>query len=137
VGSATRILADYAHVRYAQLKRDFIDIQALSSGRPDQLRIDSGSEVHGGLEYVLSTLARPLALRGGAWFDPDHAVRYVPTPANDPIDQVLRVTLPGGENLVHYTFGAGIALTDRLELNAGADLSKRTTAVTASGVLRF
>lgn len=137
VGSATRILADYARVRYAQLKSDFIDIQALSSGRPDQLRIDSGSEVHGGVEYVLANLARPLALRGGAWFDPDHAVRYVPTAANDGIDQVLRVTLPGGENLVHYTFGAGVALTDRIELNAGADLSKRTTAVTASGVLRF
>ncbi len=137
VGSAARVLADYAYVRYAQLKRDFIDIQALSSGRPDRLRIDSGSEVHGGLEYVLTGLTRPLALRGGAWFDPDHAVRYVPTAANDAVDQLLRVTLPGGENLVHDTFGAGVTLTDRLEVNAGADLSWRTTAVTASGVLRF
>ncbi|MFN7981962.1 MAG: outer membrane protein transport protein [Vicinamibacterales bacterium] len=136
-GPAARILVDYARVQYAQLKRDFIDIQALSSGRPDQLRTDSGNEVHGGVEYVLAGLARPLALRGGAWFDPDHAVRYEPTPANDAIDQVLRVTLPGGENLVHYTLGAGVAMNERLELNAGADLSRRTTAVTVSGVFRF
>jgi long-subunit fatty acid transport protein len=137
VGSNVRVLGDYARVQYSQLKKDFIDIQSLSSGRQNQLRIDSGNEVHGGVEYVLLDLPKPMALRAGAWFDPDHAVRYVPTAANDALDVLLRATLPGGQNLVHYTFGAGVALTNRIEFNAGADLSRRTTYVTASGVVRF
>ena len=137
IRSTVRVLADYTRVQYSQLKKDFIDIQALSSGRQDQLRIDNGNEVHGGVEYVLLGLPKPTALRVGAWFDPDHAVRYIPTAANDAVDVLLRATLPGGENLVHYTFGAGVALTNRIEFNAGADLSRRTTYVTASGVVRF
>ena len=46
-----------------------------------------------------------------AWFDPDHAVRYVPTPQNDVLDIRLAATLPGGSNLVHYTFGGGLAFS--------------------------
>jgi long-subunit fatty acid transport protein len=137
VNELFRIVADYDRVQYSQLKEDFINIQALSSGRQDQLRIDSGNEVHGGFEYALLNLPRPVALRGGAWFDPDHAVRYEPTAANDSLDQLLQATLPGGSNLVHYTFGAGVALPHRIELNAGADLSSRTRYLTVSGVVRF
>lgn len=136
VGSL-RALADYVFVRYAQLKHDFIDIQSLASGRPQQLRIPNAHEIHGGVEYVLSGLSRPVALRGGSWLDPDHAVRYEPTADNDDVDALLRATLPGGENLVHYTLGAGVALTDHLEMNTGADVSRRTASVTASAVWRF
>ena len=93
-----------------------------------------------GLLYVRYQLSRSRieeAVRGGAWFDPDHAVRYEPTAANDSLDVLLKATLPGGENLVHYSFGGGIAATNRLELNAAADISTRTTYLTASAVFRF
>lgn len=138
-GENVRVVADYDRVLYGQLKADFIDIQALSSGRQDQLRVDDANEVHGGIEYQLlrSGDARPLAFRAGVWFDPAHAPRYVPTPQHDELDVLLSAALPGGPDLVHYTFGVGALFLDGLELNGAADVSSRTTAVTASIVLRF
>jgi long-subunit fatty acid transport protein len=132
-----RVVADYDRVRYSQLKKDFVDFQAISSGRVDQLRIDDGHEVHVGLEYLLLGAVKPLAFRAGAWFDPDHAVRYVPTSAADRTDVLLSATLPGGKNLVHGTFGAGVAVSRWLEVNAAADFSSQTTYATASAVVRF
>jgi long-chain fatty acid transport protein len=138
-GENLRVLVDYDRVQYSQLKHDFIDIQSLSSGRQDQIRVDDGNEVHGGVEYQLlrSGDAKPLAFRAGAWFDPAHAPKYISTPAHDELDVLLGAALPGGSNLVHYAFGAGVLLINSVELNGAADLSSRTTSVTASVVVRF
>ena len=65
-----RLLADYDRVQYSQLKEDFINMQAVSSGRSDQLHIDDGNELHGGFEYLLLNLPKPLAIRGGIWSIP-------------------------------------------------------------------
>ncbi len=73
-----------------------------------------------------------VALRGGAWWDP-----YEPTAANDPTDLLYSATLPGGDDVVHYTVGGGIVLSNNIEVNGGADWSKRTTAITVSAVVRF
>jgi long-subunit fatty acid transport protein len=137
ISESLRVLADYSRVQYSQLKDDFVDFQAISTDRSEQLRIEDGNEVHVGVEYVLLNLRVPLALRGGAWYDPDHAVRYEPTPQNDSVDMLMSATLPGGVNLVHYSFGAGIVLANRFEVNAAADVSSRTTYVTTSAVVRF
>jgi long-subunit fatty acid transport protein len=137
VSQTLRVVLDYDRVRYSQLKEDFVDIQALASGRPDQLAIDDGNEWHGGVEYQFLDWPKPFAVRGGVWFDPDHSIRYEATPANDRLDALYSATLPGGDDLVHYTAGGGIVLTSRIELNAGADFSSRTTYVTASAVFRF
>ena len=134
---SVRVVADYDRVRYSELKEDFADIQAIASGRPDQLKIDDADEFHGGVEYVFLQAAKPFALRAGLWWDPDHSIRYEPTAAGDSIDLLYSATLPGGEDVMHYTFGGGIAITGNVEINAGADFSKRTTAVTASAVVRF
>lgn len=137
VSQSLRVLFDYDRVQYSQLKEDFVNIQALASGRPDQLRIDDGNELHGGVEYVFLQAPKPFALRAGAWFDPDHSIRYEPTPANDRLDALYSATLPGGDDLVHFTFGGGIVFSNHVEVNAGADVSSRTTAVTGSAVVRF
>lgn len=139
---ALRVLADYTRVQYSQLKQDFIDIQALVSGRPDRLRIDDGNELHGGLEVFLlkwrgRRLARPIMLRTGAWLDPDHSVRYEPTSAGDPLDILMTATLPGGKDVVHYSFGGGVVLSRRVEMNGAVDVSSRSTFVTTSAVVRF
>lgn len=137
LSQSLRVLADYDRVQYAQLEQDFIEIQALASGRPDQLNVDNGNEVHAGVEYQFLQAPKPFALRAGAWLDPDHSVRYVPTPALDRLDLLYQATLPGGDDVVHYTFGGGIVLSPHIEVNAGADFSSRTTYVTASAVVRF
>jgi long-subunit fatty acid transport protein len=133
-----RALGDYDFVRYSQIKRDFIDFQAISSNRADQIVVDDAHELHGGVEYLLLRWANlPLAFRGGLWRDPSHAPRYVPTPQHDELDVLLSATLPGTTDLVHYTFGAGVVVGGRVELNGAADLSSRTRYVTTSAVVRF
>jgi long-subunit fatty acid transport protein len=132
----TRVLVDYDRVQYSQLMDDFIQFQSLASGRGDQLRLNDGDELHGGVEIRVPKVSFPLAVRGGLWYDPDHAVRYQPTAANDATDALFSSTLPGGESVVHYTFGAGVNLIDRVEVNGAADLSSRTKYATLSVVIR-
>jgi long-subunit fatty acid transport protein len=133
---AWRVLADYDYVRYAQLKADFLDFQAIASNRADRVRIDNAHEWHGGLEYQRLNGRVPIALRGGLWYDPDHTPRYVTAGTPDEEDVLLAATLPGGHNLVHYTFGLGV-LVAGVEINGGADLSSETDYATVSAVFRF
>ncbi len=146
VGEALRLLADFDFVAYSQLKRDFIDFQAISSGRQNQIVLDNGKEWHGGVEYTLrrpdhSPLKgpdhSPLLFRGGLWRDPAHAPQYVPTAQHDELDVLLAATLPGGRDLVHYTVGGGVALTNGVEFDVAADHSSLTTAATASVVVHW
>lgn len=132
-----RVLVDYNRVSYSQLKKDFLDFQGIASGRPEQLVLEDGNELHGGIEYVFLKAPLPLAVRGGFWTDPDHVVRYVPTTAHDETDTLYQAALPGGETQVHYTAGLGVAASSWLEINGAADISKRTKYVTLSTVFRF
>jgi hypothetical protein len=132
-----RVLFDYDRVQYSQVKADFIDFQAIASGRSSRLSVADADEVHGGVEYRTVVHGRPFAWRTGAWFDPDHSVRYTPTAAMDEFDALLSASLRQGKNLVHYTGGIGIGLPGRTVFDAAADLSARTRAVTASFLVRF
>ncbi|HYN06969.1 MAG TPA: outer membrane protein transport protein [Vicinamibacterales bacterium] len=132
-----RVVVDYDRIQYAQLLDDFIKFQSLISKRPERMVLDDGNELHVGAEYLLPNAPIPLALRAGFWHDPDHVVRYDPTPAMDDIDKFFVATLPGGESQAHYTFGAGLAPTRWLELNGAADLAAKTKYVTFSVVIRY
>jgi long-subunit fatty acid transport protein len=129
------IAIDYTYVDYDALKADYLDMQTFN--RPEQFLIESGSEVHGGLEYVFTSAPALPALRLGLWFDPAHAVRYQRTAANDAFDERYAATLRGSEDLVHYTAGIGLALSSRFELNVGADFAPDRTTVASSVILRF
>jgi hypothetical protein len=132
-----RVLVDYNRVSYSQLKKDFLDFQGIATGRPEQLVLEDGNELHTGFEYVFLKAPLPLAFRGGFWVDPDHVVRYVPTAAHDETDTLYQAVLPGGETLMHYTGGIGVAASSWLEINGAADISERTKYVTLSTVFRF
>ena len=47
-----RVLVDYDRVSYSQLKEDFLYFQGIASGRPEQLVLEDGNELHAGFEYV-------------------------------------------------------------------------------------
>ena len=132
-----RVLVDYNRVRYSQLKQDFLEFQSLASGRPEQLRLEDGNELHAGFEYVFLKAPLPLAARGGFWIDPDHVVRYTATAARDETDALYLATLPGGDTEVHITGGLGVAPSSWFELNVAFDISGRTKYATLSTVVRF
>ena len=128
---------DYDRVQYSRLKEDFITFQAISTGTQEQLQISDGNEVHFGAEYVFAQVPHTPAVRGGIWYDPGHAVRYISDNSNSPTDVRMKATLPGGEDLVHYCLGFGIPLSSAFEFNIGADVSKERRYVSASFVARL
>ena len=67
----------------------------------------------------------PLALRGGFWHDPDHTVRYDPSPALDDIDRLFRPPCPAAPRRPTTPSGPdlGVAARTWLEINGAADLS--------------
>jgi hypothetical protein len=119
------------------LKRDFIDFQAISSGREDQLQIDDTNEFHVGVEWVVTRWPLTPGLRAGLWLDPAHSVRYVSDGTSDASDLRYQFILPGADDLWHYTFGVGLPVSRRFEISAGADLTKRSAYASASIVVRF
>ena len=137
VTDTVTVAADYVRVSHSSLKRDFINLQAISTGREDQLEISDANEFHVGAEWVVTRWALTPGLRAGLWFDPDHTVRYVPSGANDATDARFQFILPGGEDLWHYTFGVGLPVSRRFEISAAADLTKRTAYASTSIVVRF
>jgi len=105
-----------------------------ATGRLDRFRIDDALEAHLGIEYVLRR-RWPLALRLGAWHDPDHQLRFDGSSTRPPNDRFAPRFLPG-EDEIHLTGGLGLALK-RLQIDLGGDFSDRADVVSLSGVYRF
>ncbi len=134
---AVTITAEYTFVQYTALKDDYIDVQARPSNRQDQFQIDDGHEFHVGLEYVFAGVRLTPAVRAGYWYDPAHAVFYVPTAAHDTTDERFAAYAPGTDALSHVTFGAGLPVNEHFEVNGGVDLSSRRKFYSILAVVRF
>lgn len=126
---------DYAVVEYSALVDDYVTMQAFR--RPQSFVLEDAHELHGGIEYVLVNAPGMPALRAGVWWDPDHAVRYVPSAANDAFDIRYRATLPGGRDLLHYTAGVGVAVNSTIEVNVAADFTSLRRTFSSSLIYRF
>ena len=131
------LTADYTFVRYSDLERDYLSLQATHSGRASQFSIDDGHEIHAGAEYQWLEVRTAPSLRGGIWFDPNHSVNYQETTARDLKDERYSAYFVNGSSLWHYTFGGGVSLNPRLDLNVAADLSSRMRTLSLSTVVRF
>ena len=134
---AVAITTEYTRVQYASLVDDFVTSQARANGRQDQFFIENGNELHAGVEYVFVTVPKTPAIRFGAWYDPDHSVQFRASSANDSFDERLGIALSQGEAVVHYTFGAGVSVSQRLEINGAGDITSRSRVFSASAVVRF
>lgn len=96
----------------------------------ERFEISDADELHLGVEYVLLKLRTPLVLRGGAWTDPDHQLRF----NGEPTD-AFTVRYRAGDDVVHLTGGLGLVLKDgRFQLDLAFDTSDRADIVTISAV---
>jgi long-chain fatty acid transport protein len=127
---------DYDRVVYSRLVKDFISFQ-VDPAIVGRVLISDGNEAHFGVEYTLTSVAHTPTIRAGAWFDPDHAVRYLTDSTNSSDDVRLKATFPGGASIWHYCVGVGVPLSRNFEVNAGADLASARRYVAASIVARF
>jgi long-subunit fatty acid transport protein len=125
------------YVDYKALTDDYIAIQAGPSGRQARFVIDANNQVHAGVEYVLTTLPKTPGIRLGYWLDPAHSIVYEAPSTPDLTDSRFAAYLPPETALHHFTFGAGLPISDKLELNIAADLSARRKFYSGLAVLRF
>jgi long-chain fatty acid transport protein len=100
-----------------------------SIGLDDQT-IDDADELHFGAEYAFLEMTPVIAVRLGAWLDPDHQMYAV---VDDPYMQAV---LPQGDDEWHYTAGLGFA-TRRFQVDLAADLSDRVNTVSLSAIYNF
>ncbi|MCM2255713.1 MAG: outer membrane protein transport protein [Vicinamibacteria bacterium] len=96
--------------------------------------VDDGTEVHVGLEYVFAGMSRPVALRAGAWLEPDSRIRYIGDPNQSGSDSVQ---FRAGEDEWHVAFGLGWVLSPKFQIDAAGDIADRTKVGTVSAVVRF
>jgi long-chain fatty acid transport protein len=132
------IVADYSRVQYSSLMNDFVTIVVGPDGQPDHFPISDGNEMHFGLEYVATRLKATPAIRVGAWYDPAHAIRFVPSAQLNPyFNDLFSAALSGGKSLVHYTGGLGLSLNRNVEVNVAGDFAVRNRLVSTSAIFRF
>ena len=117
--------AEWDYVRYSAIT----DSLTVSDLVDDEIELDDVNELHIGFEYVFVTTAPLLALRFGAWLDPDHRVR------NDR-DAITRAFFQRGEDYWHFALGFGLAF-QRFQFDLGIDLSKLRDTASASVIFSF
>ncbi len=101
-----------------------------------EFEIEDADELHLGFEYLFR---RPVALRLGAWWDPDHQLAY-DFGGRDPDtlapEDRFGYRFPEGEDELHLTGGLGVVLSG-VQLDFAFDVSDRADVFSLSGVFRL
>jgi hypothetical protein len=129
------LAVDYDRVEYSDLLDDLVDIfhlQDLAAANPElgAFRIDDADELHVGAEIWMPRRDRAVSLRLGAWYDPDHTLRF------EGENVAYRAVFRGGSDEIHLTAGAGLTLR-RIQVDAAFDYSDRVSIASVSVGMRF
>lgn len=128
LGLSYRIPNDRLVVSFQWSHVDYSTI--LGSLEIDNQTVDDADEIHLGGEYVFKPSKTLVAMRVGAWIDPDHQLRAT---VRDPLTSALA---PSGEDLLHLAAGVGVAFR-RFQLDFGIDLSDRVDRASLSAIYSF
>jgi long-subunit fatty acid transport protein len=128
----TTVVADLSRVRHSRLRENIVDLFDGDNFTPAEYQIDDATEFRAGVEQRIPKL-RGFRVRGGFWWDPDHALRYEDIDNFVELDAIL---FRAGEDVVHFTIGGGIPM-GAFEVNAAADLSDRGNIGSISFVWRL
>jgi len=125
---------DGVRVKYSNLTDNFIstigELQPISSN----FQIDDVTELHFGAEYFFSTKI-PIALRGGYWKDPAHALAWR-GPLNTSETIAAGILFPEGKDQSHWSVGGGLAWP-KFQIDAAYDSSEFFKVGSLSFVTRF
>ena len=133
--------SDLSRILYSQQITDnFLILDSRGVTTRDNYEIDDVFEFHAGAEYRIYHNKNVIALRGGFFTDPDHQLRFKPSPGLDPL--TLNVMLfrfnsltpkvdPGG------TFGAGIAVVNRVQIDAAFSFTRDAKDIVLSFVWKL
>jgi hypothetical protein len=115
-------------------------LDALQCADPCPFSIRDVSELHAGGEYRFYRERFTAALRAGVFTDPDRPLRFRPGSNPDhPADRLLdyRFNTVTSRTDVGATFGGGVTLRNRVQLDAAASFSRDATDVVVSVVVRM
>ena len=115
-------------VEYSSILASFLEQQ-----RDPGDRLDNADEIHLGGEYAFFAGTSVLAIRFGAWHDPDHQIRSEADPNEEPY---IAAILPAGKDQTHLAAGIGFA-RDSFQVDLGIDLSERIDTVALSAIYSF
>jgi len=96
----------------------------------DDRTIDDVDELHLGAEYVFLDSTPIIAVRLGAWLEPDHQVRAT---TDEPFNRAL---LPRGEDEIHFSAGLGVAMPG-FQIDLGVDFADQVNTVSLSAIYSF
>lgn len=136
---AVRVTFDYNRVEYSDLTRGFVDIFGLGrlfdevtlSPEIDRFVIDNADEIHAGFEYFFIRKI-PVVVRAGAWYDPDHTLRFE---GDNPSFREIFAPRHGSDEL-HLTLGFGVTYR-KIHVAAALDDSERVTTGSLSVTVYF
>ncbi len=126
---ALTVSFEWDHVGYSRFLETFILEPAVAD--EGQVEQRDGNELHIGLEYAFITRSPLVALRLGAWLDPDH--RFLCVEERDLLCQAL---FRGGDDELHVAIGLGIAFAP-FQLDVGLDLSELVDTLSVSAIISF
>lgn len=131
-----QLTLDVQRVLYSQLTDPLVNLlQVVTHEQLRKFKVEDATEIRGGIEYVLIR-DRPVALRLGAWYDPDHQIRFA---SEDPRELLLTTRFGAGRDEVHISGGVGLYLgaEKRYKLDAAVDFSGRTDTASLSIATKF
>lgn len=136
---ALTLSADAIHVSYAHLTDNFVSVieYGTGSGGLEQVagyKARNVIERHLGVEYFILGHT-PVAIRGGWWRDPAHAIAYR-GPLTTAEEVAARILFPGARDENHYSAGMGIAW-QRFQIDAAYDTSRSLKNASVSVIARF
>jgi hypothetical protein len=126
-GDALTLSVDWVRVEYSDLLEGR-DPEVFD----DPFVIADGDELHAGLEYVLLEATPLVALRAGAWLDPDHRLAVDPARA----DTFERALFPGGDDELHLAAGLGLAFPT-FQIDLAVDFSELADTAAVSVIWQF
>jgi hypothetical protein len=100
-----------------------------------QLAADDGDELHLGAEYAFLKAKPVVAIRLGAWLDPDHRFRSTRFGTFDE-DLEHRFLFRSGEDEIHLSAGVGFAFKN-FQIDLGADFSDLVDTASLSVIYSF
>ncbi len=130
-----KINADAVHITYSNLVDKFVSINEDIRAIDKAYKASDVTEFHVGAEYFFFLSKLPVALRGGVWRDPDHAIEYR-GPLNVPDAVAAAILYPKGTNQNHVSIGAGLAWP-KFQVDAAYDRSAHYKVGSISVIRRF
>jgi long-chain fatty acid transport protein len=134
-------VSDVSRILYSQqITNNFLILDSRGVTTRDNYEIDDVFEFHSGIEYRLYHKGNVIAFRGGFFTDPDHRLHFRPSQGLDPLTvsvMVFRFNSVKPRTDSGGTFGAGMALSNRFQVDAAFSFTRDAKDIVLSFVWKL